>query len=234
MLSACPHLISALEKSNDDCREDDFPSAGLAVMTCGLAGLLFPLAMAGNGQYPPESGGTRIACPSAIRALCLLSLLFIVQRSLQESSPRRCSMLTSPVDSQLGLKAGLLFALVLLSPHLARAQQSPPSPAPSPAPDGSHGWVRIVPKPLSINGRRYSPTCSAAPGTSTREFSYYYRKGTADGLVVFSMAAAPVGTRRPARNPVWREIGPFSRARMIRMPSGFTRLNFCQAMAPPR
>lgn len=154
-------------------------------MTCGLAGLLFPLAMAGNGQYPPKSGAARIACPSAIRALSLLSLLFIVQRNLQESSPRRYSMLSSPVDSQLGLKAGLLFALMLLSPHLARAQQSPPSPAPSPAPDGSHGWVRIVPKPLSINGRRYSPTCSAAPGTSTREFSYYYRKGTADGLVVF-------------------------------------------------
>ncbi|MEB3361019.1 MAG: hypothetical protein VKI42_02715 [Synechococcaceae cyanobacterium] len=45
--------------------------------------------------------------------------------------------------------------------------------------------MRIVAQPVTINGHRYSPTCSAAPGTTTRELPSYYRKGTADGLVVF-------------------------------------------------
>jgi hypothetical protein len=45
--------------------------------------------------------------------------------------------------------------------------------------------VRIVPKPLTINGRLYKPTCSGAPGTTTSTYSFYFRKGTADGLLVF-------------------------------------------------
>lgn len=44
--------------------------------------------------------------------------------------------------------------------------------------------MRIVPEPVTVDGHLYTPTCSNAPGT-TPTFSYFYRKGTADGLVVF-------------------------------------------------
>jgi hypothetical protein len=46
-------------------------------------------------------------------------------------------------------------------------------------------WVRIVPEPVTVDGRRYTPTCSKAPGTSTATYSFSFRQGTADGLVVF-------------------------------------------------
>ena len=59
-----------------------------------------------------------------------------------------------------------------------------PSAAPA-AMDPSGGWVRIVPKPLTINGRPYRPTCSGAPGTTSSTYAFFYRPGPADGLVVF-------------------------------------------------
>jgi hypothetical protein len=81
------------------------------------------------------------------------------------------------------LKFGVIVAVFLFIPSYALAQD--PAFLPAPSADGANGWVRIVPKPVTIAGRRFTPTCSAAPGTTTREFSYFYRKGTADGLVVF-------------------------------------------------
>ena len=84
----------------------------------------------------------------------------------------------------VGMLAGV-FVLILnfIGIHASASPPpaSPVSPVSAPVADG---WVRIVPKPLTINGRRYKPTCSDAPG-STPTYSYYYRKGTADGLVVF-------------------------------------------------
>lgn len=71
---------------------------------------------------------------------------------------------------------------VMLTPSLALAQDSSSGAAATP---GGDGWVRIVPEPVTIDGKLYSPTCSAAPGTTTSTFAYYYRKGTADGLAVF-------------------------------------------------
>ncbi|MFN9719898.1 MAG: pectin acetylesterase-family hydrolase [Planctomycetota bacterium] len=50
--------------------------------------------------------------------------------------------------------------------------------------DATEGWTRIVPNPVTIDGHLYTPTCSNAPGT-TPTFSFFFRKGTADGLVVF-------------------------------------------------
>lgn len=88
-----------------------------------------------------------------------------------------------PITQLLG--AGVLASLVLLTPGLGLAQQSRPEALQPATEAGSHGWVRIVAKPVTINGHRYSPTCSAAPGTTTHELPYYYRKGTVDGLVVF-------------------------------------------------
>lgn len=81
------------------------------------------------------------------------------------------------------LKAGLIASALLLMPH-ARDVQAEPSPTPAPT-DPDEGWVRIVPKPRTVNGRLLKPTCSGAPGTTTSSFAVYYRKGTADGLLVF-------------------------------------------------
>lgn len=81
------------------------------------------------------------------------------------------------------LKAGMVAAVLLLLSE-ARGVHAEASPTPAPA-DPNGGWVRIVPKPLTINGRLYRPTCSGAPGTTSSTYSYFYRQGTADGLVVF-------------------------------------------------
>ncbi|MFM8582561.1 MAG: pectin acetylesterase-family hydrolase [Planctomycetaceae bacterium] len=69
-----------------------------------------------------------------------------------------------------------LGAIVVLMSAVAWAQ---------PDPDVAEGWVKIVPDPVTIDGKLYKPSCSAAPGTTTSTFSFFYRKGTADGLVVF-------------------------------------------------
>lgn len=74
----------------------------------------------------------------------------------------------------------MVIAAVVLPANVALAMdKNSPTPA-----AGADGWVRIVPDPVTVNGRRYSPTCSNAPGT-TPTYSFHYRKGTADGLVVF-------------------------------------------------
>lgn len=80
------------------------------------------------------------------------------------------------------LKHGMIASVLLLLPGITAAQaDTSVSPAPANAPDG---WVRIVPEPVTIDGRLYTPTCSDAPGTNP-EFSYFFHKGTADGLAVF-------------------------------------------------
>ncbi|MEY4354094.1 MAG: hypothetical protein RLZZ609_2335 [Cyanobacteriota bacterium] len=79
-----------------------------------------------------------------------------------------------------------ITAMVLGLMPLEKAVQGNPVPrVPAQPAAETDGWVRIVPKPVTINGRQYRPTCSGAPGTSTSTYSYYFRKGTADGLVVF-------------------------------------------------
>lgn len=80
------------------------------------------------------------------------------------------------------LRCGLIAAAAVLTSSLAAAQDS--TTASSAATDAADGWVRIVPEPVTIDGRLYTPTCSDAPGT-TPAFSYFYHKGTADGLAVF-------------------------------------------------
>lgn len=78
------------------------------------------------------------------------------------------------------LGGGLFAAALVLMPGYVAAQDT--TAAAGDAPDG---WVKIVPEPVTIDGRLYTPTCSAAPGTTTSTFFYFYRKGTADGLAVF-------------------------------------------------
>jgi hypothetical protein len=70
----------------------------------------------------------------------------------------------------------ILTGAFLLMSSLAVAQGDP---------DVAEGWQKIVPDPVTLDGQLYTPSCSAAPGTTTSTFSFYFRKGTADGLVVF-------------------------------------------------
>lgn len=51
------------------------------------------------------------------------------------------------------------------------------------APEAST-WQRIQPAPVTIDGHRYEPTCSQAEG-SDPTFAFWYRQGTAEGLVVY-------------------------------------------------
>lgn len=76
------------------------------------------------------------------------------------------------------LIAPALILAAALWPTSASAQDS------APADDTANGWERIVPEPVTIDGKLYKPTCSNAPGTDPT-FYYFYRKGTADGLAVF-------------------------------------------------
>ncbi len=76
----------------------------------------------------------------------------------------------------------MIIAAVVLPTKLALAIDNT---QPSPSGAAAAGWVQIVPDPVTLKGRRYTPTCSTAPGTTTATYSFFYRKGTADGLVVF-------------------------------------------------
>ncbi|MEB3156994.1 MAG: hypothetical protein VKO26_06115 [Cyanobacteriota bacterium] len=52
--------------------------------------------------------------------------------------------------------------------------------------------MRILPKPLTINGRRYKPTCSGAPGTRSSTYSLVFgpkAQDTPDSAVVAKLAA---------------------------------------------
>jgi hypothetical protein len=75
------------------------------------------------------------------------------------------------------LAAVLIVATLagIASPALAAPAGGSPKP---------EGWVQITPAPLRLKGHTYKPTCSAAPGTDPT-YSFWYRKGIADGLVVF-------------------------------------------------
>jgi len=68
--------------------------------------------------------------------------------------------------------------------HETQAAQAGGAAPEAPDPDAREGWTRIIPKPVTIEGRLYTPTCSNAPG-SNPTFSFFFRQGTADGLLVF-------------------------------------------------
>lgn len=45
-------------------------------------------------------------------------------------------------------------------------------------------WVQVTPPPTRLDGRLYEATCSEAAGTDPA-YRFWFRRGTADGLVVF-------------------------------------------------
>lgn len=83
-----------------------------------------------------------------------------------------------------GRVVGLLGVSVLVLQLVMVPTATPVLAGPASTPD-AEGWVRIVPQPVTINGRVFKPTCSGAPGTTSSTYSFYFRKGTANGLLVF-------------------------------------------------
>jgi hypothetical protein len=75
-----------------------------------------------------------------------------------------------------------ITAAILVAANGAAAQETMPRATMTPKTQA--GWVKIVPQPVRIGGRNFTPTCSKAPGT-TSKFYYFFHQGTADGLVVF-------------------------------------------------
>lgn len=74
-----------------------------------------------------------------------------------------------------------LAALALAA--CAAASASPDAPAIAEAVSAS-GWAAIEPAPVRIGDRMFTPTCSHAPGADPA-YRFWFRHGTADGLVVF-------------------------------------------------
>ncbi len=50
--------------------------------------------------------------------------------------------------------------------------------------EAQNGWVQVTPEPTRLDGRLYEATCSHAAGTDPA-YRFWFRRGTADGLVVF-------------------------------------------------
>lgn len=76
----------------------------------------------------------------------------------------------------------------LAAPPAAAAPATSAAGAPQ-----ADGWVQITPDPVRVKGHTFKPTCSAAPGTNPT-YSFWFKPGTADGLVVFfngGVAAGP-------------------------------------------
>jgi hypothetical protein len=127
-------------------------------------------------------------------------------------------------------RVGLAAAVMALWPNVATAQDKA---AASPTAAGeAAGWVRIVPQPVTLQGRLYRPTCSGAPGTSTSSFAYYNRKGTADGLVVFFNGGGACWNAATCSKPRLAGDRAFFQGRMTRTPLVSTRPSFFPAMAP--
>lgn len=106
------------------------------------------------------------------------------------------------------ITAALLLAAYVTTPTTGAANTTAAAAASEP-----RTWVRIEPKPLRIGGRLYTPTCSQAEGADPA-YAFWYRQGTADGLVVYfdgggacwndATCAAPRLRRgTPGRQPVY-------------------------------
>lgn len=75
-----------------------------------------------------------------------------------------------------GLRALVIAAALTLGGcSVARADASA---------DVETGWVQITPAPTRLDGRLYEATCSQAEGTDPA-YRFWFRRGAADGLVVF-------------------------------------------------
>jgi hypothetical protein len=70
----------------------------------------------------------------------------------------------------------VLGALALAGCSAARAD--------APAETTQSGWVQVTPEPTRLDGRLYEATCSHAAGTDPA-YRFWFRRGTADGLVIF-------------------------------------------------
>lgn len=75
------------------------------------------------------------------------------------------------------IKKWFLLAALALSACSAASAADAPS-------ETSTEWVAITPAPMRIDGRAFTATCSQARGADPA-YKFWFRRGTADGLVVF-------------------------------------------------
>ena len=75
-----------------------------------------------------------------------------------------------------GLKALVVVAALALGGCSAARADAPA--------EAQNGWVQIAPEPTRLDGRLFEATCSHAAGTDPA-YRFWFRRGTADGLVVF-------------------------------------------------
>lgn len=75
----------------------------------------------------------------------------------------------------------IITALALTLAGCSAAGQEPIAPALAPE---AGGWVELAPQPIEIDGRRFEPTCSDAPGAESA-FRFWARRGASNRLVVF-------------------------------------------------
>ncbi len=77
------------------------------------------------------------------------------------------------------IRAGLVAWVAFLAVNAAAADRGPAW-----LPDVPDRWTKITPGPVTVDGKRYAPTCSGFPGTDAT-FHFWAKRGTADGVVVF-------------------------------------------------
>ncbi|MGE0663235.1 MAG: pectin acetylesterase-family hydrolase [Hyphomonadaceae bacterium] len=70
-----------------------------------------------------------------------------------------------------------MLAALALSACSAASAADAPSEMPS-------QWVQVDPAAIRLDGRLFDPTCSQAPGADP-QYRFWFRRGTADGLVIF-------------------------------------------------
>lgn len=75
-------------------------------------------------------------------------------------------------------KAWVVVAALALSGCTAARADAPAETA------QATGWVQVTPPPTRLDGRLYQATCSEAAGTDPA-YRFWFRRGTADGLVIF-------------------------------------------------
>lgn len=75
-----------------------------------------------------------------------------------------------------GVKALVIAAMLALG-GCSTARADAPAEA-------QNGWVQVTPEPAWLDGRLFEATCSHAAGTDPA-YRFWFRRGTADGLVVF-------------------------------------------------
>ena len=89
---------------------------------------------------------------------------------------------TIPSGARVDLKHWILSAALALSGCVAASATPLAATGTANAPSGE--WVAVTPPPVRIDGRSFTATCSQAAGANPA-YQFWFRRGSADGLVIF-------------------------------------------------